>query len=231
METIIIYTKYYLQAVEEILNNHDLNIQILSFPSYKTVYEKVKTTPNLRGVIFLEHRTGFRSAKAYKSIITALDEIAEASKQPMCVSIISNTDAPKKIISKMNTSCLTIYNTKFSMMHTDTLKFEGLATIIANTIGVENDSILLELDKETMEVASGLSLNKLEFIQSCLEVVSLPTRRLGEYAQLAEKLPELGKLIHLRQSSDNDEEILRTATGLTKIFAKHAIEGREEQDD
>lgn len=227
METIIVYTKYYLQAVIEVLDTYDLSVQIICVPSYDLVHKYVKSTPNLRGVIFLEHRTGFSSGRAYKAILKTLDEIAEASRQPMCVSIISNTEAPRKIVGKVPTNNLTIYFTKFTMMHSDTFRFEGLATVIANTIGIADNSILLELDTEGGGVLNSTSSLKVEFIRNCLEVVTVSDKELDAYTAIGQEIPKIGSLLHLRRSGDNDEKILENAEGLMKVFAKHAIERRE----
>lgn len=230
-ETIIIYTKYFSEAVIEVLDKYDLNIQIMCFSSYDKVLEYTRITPNLRGIIFLEHKTKSSSHRAYKEILTTADEIAGASKQPFCVSIIANTDTPRKFLNKIATSNLEILFTKFLMFNTDLLRFEGIASVIVNTIGVANESILLELEKEDGVIRSGGSSSKMDFLRYCLQIATLPQKDLDSLTDAAKRFPELEKLLQLRYSSSNDEHILENSTNLFKVFAQQCIARREEDGE
>lgn len=229
-ETIIIYTKYFSEAVIEVLDTYDLNIQIMCFSSYDQVLHFTRITPNLRGIIFLEYRPKRSTFKAYKSILTVADEIAGASKQPFCVSIISNTDLPRKFLSQIPTSNLEILFTKFVMFNTDLLRFEGISSIIANTIGIANESILLELEREDGVLRSGSSTNKMDFLRYCLQISTVPQDKLIELNYASERFPELEKLLHLRHNGDRDSSILESSDGLFKVFVKQCITRREQDE-
>lgn len=227
-ETIIIYTKYFSEAVIEVLDTYDLNVQIMCFSSYDKVLEYTRTTPNLRGIIFLEYRPRRSFFKAYQTILTVADEIAESTKQPLCVSIISNTDLPNRFLTKILTSNLEILFTKFVMFNTDLLRFEGLAAVIVNTIGVANETILLELEKEDGVLKSNAVSSKTEFLKYCLQITTVDENQLTNFEEVVQRFPELEKLIQLRTSSHNDDLILEQSKNLFKVFAEQCIKRREQ---
>lgn len=229
-ETIIIYTKYFSEAVIEVLDRYDLNIQVMCFSSYDKVYEHLIKTPNLRGLIFLEHKPPNRTFKAYKKILEVADEIAESSKQPFCVSIISNTDKPRKFLSQISTNYLDIFFTKFVMFNTDLLRFEGLAQVIVSTIGVANETILLELEKEEISIRSTPSSSKLEFMRYCLQITTVDKSELTNFDEAVSRFPELEKLIYVRTSDDKDEEFLQSTKSIFNLFVQQCITRREQDE-
>ncbi|MFF2798184.1 hypothetical protein [Lysinibacillus xylanilyticus] len=229
-ETIIIYTKYYSEAVIEVLDKYDLNIQILCFSSYDDVLAHVKRVPNLIGLIFLEYKARNSAFKAYNAILTVADEIAASSKQPFCASIISNNETPRKFLNQIKTSNVEVFFTKFLMFNTDLVRFEGLATVIRSTIGIANETILLELEKGGSTVRSGANTNKMDFLKYCLQIITLPQNELNTLNDIASRFPELEKLLYLRHNSDKDAEILARSENLFKLFAEQCI-ARREQDD
>jgi len=229
-ETIIIYTRYFSEAVIEVIDQYDLNVQIMCFSSYDKVLESVKSTPNLRGLIFLEYKPKRSTFKAYKAILETADEIAESSKQPFCVSIISNTDLPRKFINQISTSNIEILFTKFLLFNTDLLKFEGIASVIVHTIGVANESILLELERDDSGIRSNTSSNKIEFLKYCLQITTVPQNELDSFRSLTTRYPELDKLIYLRNHKDSEEEILESTHNLLRVFALQCIARREEDE-
>ena len=229
-ETIIIYTKYYSEAVIEILDRYDLNIQVMCFSSYDKVLHYAEITPNLRGIIFLEYNVRSTNFKAYKAIISTVDEIAEASKQPFCVSVIANNDLPRKFIDQIPTSNLHVTFTKFMMFNTDLLRFEGLATVIVHTIGVANQSILLELHKDEGLTRTSTSSNKVDFLRYCLQITTVDKDELIKFEDAVKRFPELDKLIQLRTHSASDNDILGNSQNLFKVFANQCI-ARRVQDE
>lgn len=230
-ETIIIYTKYYSEAVIQIIDTYDLSIQIMCFSSYEKVLHYTRITPNLRGVIFLEHKPKRTTYKAYKTIIETADEIAEASKQPFCVSIISDTDIPRKFLDSIPTSNLEVLFTKFLMFNTDLLRFEGISAVIVNTIGVANETILLELEREDGAIRSGANNNKIDFITHCLQITTMPKDELSTMSDAVTRFPELEKLVSLRNHSDLDESVLASSENLFKVFAKQCILRRGQDNE
>lgn len=230
-ETIIIYTQYFSEAVIEVLDKYDLSIQVICFSSYDQVLEYTKKTPNLRGIIFLEHKPRRSSFKAYQRILQVADEVAGATRQPFCVSILSNTDLPLRFLTKISTRNLHILFTKFVMFNTDLLRFEGLAAVIANTIGVANETILLQLQKEEEVLHASTSRNKIDFLRYCLQITTCKKEELEELKEVAERFPELEKLIHLRKFNDKDEEILESSENLFNIFCKQCIARRIEDEE
>lgn len=230
-ETIIIYTKYYSEAVIQIIDTYDLSIQIMCFSSYEKVLHYTRITPNLRGIIFLEHKPRRTSYKAYKLILQTADEIAEASKQPFCVSIISDTDLPRKFLSNIPTSNLEILFMKFLMFNTDLLRFEGIAAVIVNTIGVANETILLELEREDGAIRSGTNNNKTDFLTYCLQITTMPKEDLDSLQDAVARFPELEKLMSLRHHGDLDESVLSSSENLFKVFAKQCILRRGQDNE
>lgn len=229
-ESIIIYTKYFSEAVIEVIDQYDLNIQLLCFSSYDKVLDALKTTPNLRGIIFLEYKPKRSIFKAYKSILETADEICEASKQPFCVSIISNTDLPRKFVNQINTSYIEVLFTKYMMFNTDLLKFEGIASVIVHTIGVANNTILLEMQKNDSSLRSTTNSRKIEFLRYCLQIATVPKEELDSYRDAVSVYPELEKLIYLRNYSDWDKDILDNTDSLVKVFSLQCIARREEDE-
>lgn len=230
-ETIIIYTKFYSEAVIQIIDTYDLNVQIMCFSSYEKVLHYTRITPNLRGIIFLEHKPKRATYKAYQTIIETADEIAEASKQPFCVSIISDTDLPRKFLNNILTNNLEVLFTKFLMFNTDLLRFEGIAAVIVNTIGVANESILLELEREDGAIRSGANNNKIDFLTYCLQITTMPKDQLDTLRDAVTRFPELEKLMNLRQHSDSDEIVLADSENLFKVFAKQCILRRGQDNE
>lgn len=228
-ESIIIFTKYYSEAVVEVLNEYDLNISIICLSSYEQVLEYVKTTPNIRGVIFLENKPSQSVYKAYNEILTTLDEIAEASKQPLCVSILSNTDMIPRVIGRIKTSHIDITFKKFAMFNTDLLKYEGIATVIANTIGIMNQTILLELHQEDVKLYS--DNNKLELLKTCMLIATVPFSELDNLNVEIERFPELQKLRYLREYSDKDNVYLKPENySIFNSFYRQCIERRKQDE-
>lgn len=230
-ETIIIYTKYFSEAVIQVIDTYDLSVQIMCFSSYDKTLHYTRITPNLRGVIFLEHKPNRSAFKAYKEILTAADEIAGSSHQPFCVSIISNTDIPRKFISQITTSNLEIVFTKFLMFNTDLLRFEGIASVIVNTIGVANENILLEIEQAEGASRAGVGNNKTDFLTYCLQITTLPLEELSSLRDATNRFPELEKLWSLRHHSDLDESVLSKSDNLFKVFARQCIARREYDEE
>ena len=229
-ETIIIYTKYFSEAVIEVIDQYDLNIQIMCFSSYDEVLKAVETTPNLRGVIFLEHKPKRSTFKAYKKILETADEIAESSRQPFCISIISNTDLPRRFLSQIDTKHLEILFTKFLMFNTDLLRYEGIAAVITHTIGVANETILLELEREDEGIRSGASAGNVEFLRYCMQIATVDLNELDQFRDLTARYPSLDKLLYLRTHSDYDEQTLEESKNLFKVFAQQCIARRMEDE-
>lgn len=228
-ESIIIFTKYYSEAVIEVLNSYDLNVSIICLSRYDQVLEYIKTTPNLRGVIFLENKPSQSVFKAYNEILTVLDEIAEASKQPICVSILCNTDTILRLLGKIKTNHLDITHKKFTMFNTDLLKYEGLATVIANTVGIMNQTILLELNQEDVKLYS--DNNKLELLKTCLLIATLPLQELDALNVEIDRFPELQKLKYVRENSDKDDVYLRSTNhSIFNSFYRQCIERRRQDE-
>ena len=229
-ESIIVYTKYYSEAVIEIIERYDLNIQIICLSSYSSVLAYLKSTPNVRGIIFLEYKVNRLNFKAYQRILKTADEISESSKQPFCVSIISNNDLPRKFVSQIDTSYIEILFTKFTFFNTDLLRFEGLAAVILNTIGVANQSILLTIDQEKETDYYSTSSLKSEFLKLCLDITITESDELEKFSKDVERFPEVKKLMRVRENSDMDEEYLESSEGLFKLFIEQGIARRKEDE-
>lgn len=229
-ETIIIYTKFYSEAVIEVIDKFDLNIQIMCFSTYEDVLKYVKITPNVRGLIFLEYKPSSNVRKAYSPILTLADEIAGATKQPFAVSFICNNEIPRKVINNIKTENLDIFFTKFTLLNTDLLRFEGLATIILNTIGVANQNIILELDQGKGLTNRSVNSGKIEFLNHCLHITTSKKEDLNGFADAVERYPNLSKLIELRMNGESDKEVLEESENLFKVFAKQCIARRKEDE-
>lgn len=228
-ESIIIFTKYYSEAVVEVLNEYDLNISIICLSSYEQVLEYVKTTPNIRGVVFLENKPSQSVYKAYSEILTTLDEIAEASKQPLCVSILCNTDTIVRIIGRIKTTHIDITHKKFALFNTDLLKYEGIATVIANTVGIMNQTILLELYQADVKLYS--DNNKLDLLKTCMLIATIPLSELDNLSTEVDRFPELQKLRYLRENSDKDDIYLKPEThSIFNSFYRQCIERRKQDE-
>lgn len=227
-DNIIIYTKYFSEAVIEILNTFDLNVTVLCLSRYDQVLHYVKTTPNLLGVIFVEYKPSMRIAKAYNEILTALDEIAESSKKTLCVSVLSNTDSVQKVISGVKTTHIDIMYKKFTFFNTDILRYEGLVTVIYRTIGLTKQTAVQTLHSENVKLYSDSS--KSDLFKACMLLCTLPLEDLDSLEQDIGRFPELRKLRYLREFSDKDEEYLNgTEHSIFTLFFQQCIERRREE--
>lgn len=229
-ETIIIYTKFYSEAVIQVIETYDLNVQLMCFSTYDQILQYVETTPNIRGIIFLEHKPGKGTFKAYNTILTTADEIAESSGQPLCVSIISNNDMPKKFLSQIKTEYIDVLFTKFLMFNTDLLRFEGIAAVIMKTIGVANETILMELEHDEDSMHLGNKNSKVDFLTQCLEITTVDKKELDNFVDATERFPELEKLISLRSHGDLDQSVTSNSQSLFKVFAEQCIERRKQDE-
>lgn len=222
-ESIIVYTKYYSEVVIQTIEEHNLNIQILCFSSYDDVMKHLKETPNVRGLIFLEHKVRQGAFTAYTKLITVADEIAQSTKQPFCISIISSNELPRKFVDRIDTDYVDIMFHSFSQMSTDVFKYEGLATIISRTIGTIKDSILLTLD--TTEEITRTEDPRIEFLSLCLKVATMPVEELSTMQSSVKRFPKLERLITLRTTNTSDA-IYDNEEGVFQVFCKYAIESR-----
>lgn len=222
-ETIIVYTKFYSEAVMQTIEENSLNIQIMCFSSYDDVLRHLTITPNVRGLIFLEHNVRQGAFPAYSKLLTIADEIASATKQPFCVSIISHNELPRKFIPRIITNNIDILFYSFSQMSMDVFKYEGLSTVISRTLGTLNNSILLTLDSKDIGVQT--TDPKLEFLTCCLNLVTIDLNRINELNPMIEKYPRLQQLVDLRTKTTSDE-LYEKATGVFKVFCKYAIDNR-----
>jgi len=130
MDNIIIYTDHFVHGVEELLENHQLEVGLHVHSSYEEVFKSIDTLPNLLGVVIIEYRPKKVIRRHFKNIARKLDQIAKAKEKPCVMAFVYKKEISNKIFQQTPSKHIFMTSTKFVRLTEETIRLDGISPVI-----------------------------------------------------------------------------------------------------
>lgn len=220
----MVFTEFYMEGVIAVVENTKLTLSITAVSSTQECLEAAMTTPNLMGVLCIEHQATRGSERFYKELIKTLDRIALSSERVVALSVMHRGRLIPNFVYKVPSKALTISICKFDKLNEEMIRLDGLAPIVVATHGIFKTT-----SKKYFEhsVESQMVQGRDSLIESFIYMLSdNPSEEV--LSQHFKKHPELKKAYSLKTSDEFEEECLEAfKDSAFEIFCHMLIEKRD----
>lgn len=220
---LIIYTEYYMEGVIEVVESTRLDFNILAVGTRTECLAEIKTTPNLLGVVLIEHIATTKVASFYKDLMHTLDNIAYSLQRPLVLSLMYRSKHFLRFIQQVKTKYITISVVKFDRLNEEMIRLDGIVPVLVPTLGVFKTQPIkyFEVDATTQNVQ-----NRNALIDALIYMLgyNLNDNILHQYFK---RHPELRKMYSLKTSDEFQEECFKMYNhSLFGIFCEMLVEQR-----
>lgn len=222
-DNLIVFTEYYMDGVIEVVESTHLSFNISAVGTRSECLTEVKTTPNLLGVVLIEHIATVKMASFYKDLMITLDNIAYSLQRPLVLSLMYRSKHLLHFVQQVKTNYLTISVVKFDKINEEMIRLDGIVPILVPVLGVFKTQPIkhFEIDATTQTMQ-----NRDALIDALIYMLgeNLSDEILRQYFK---RHPELRKMYSLKTSDEFQEECFQIYShSLFGIFCEMLVEQR-----
>jgi hypothetical protein len=133
---VIVYTDYFLDSVLRLIQTTRFTVELTVVGSREECLEAIETTPNIVGVLVIDHVVTEQTRKFYRSLLSKLEVIGFVSERCIVLSVLYRRKLTYGYIQENKTDYVTVYGLKYDILTEDNLKLDGLGPIFKDALGV-----------------------------------------------------------------------------------------------